>query len=63
MPTPNTAELRRRIAALESDVRGAEAKTARITHSITSRKQTIARLRAQLDQIERGTAHATNETH
>ncbi len=54
-------ELRRRIAALAADIAGAEAKAARLTVSITTRRQTLARLHAQLVEIERGAAHATNE--
>lgn len=55
------AELRRRIIALAADITGAEAKAARLTLSITTRRQTLARLRAQLAEIERGAVHASNE--
>ena len=54
-------ELRRRITALAADIAGAEAKAARLAVSINNRCQTLARLRAQLDEIERGAAHAKNE--
>ena len=56
-------ELRRRIAALDADVAGAEAKAARLTVSITTRRQTLARLRAQLEEIECGAVHAFDEKH
>ncbi len=61
MPTTDAAELRRRIAFLDADVRAAEAKAARITTSIESRRKTLARLHEQLDEIERGAVHATDE--
>jgi chromosome segregation ATPase len=54
-------ELRRRITALAADIAGAEAKAARLTVSITTRRQTLARLRAQLDEIERGAGYAKHE--
>lgn len=61
MQTLTAADLRRRIVALDADIRGAEAKAARITISIETRRQTLARLRTQLEQIKHGAAHATNE--
>lgn len=54
-------ELRRRIAALVADIARAEAKAARLTASINNRRQTLARLQTQLDEIERGAGLATNE--
>ena len=59
-PGPTT-ETRRRIAALEADLKGAESKAARLNHSIGTRRVTLARLRAQLERIEHGADHAKNE--
>ena len=61
MQSTTAADLRRRIVALDADIRGAEAKAARITISIETRRQTLARLRTQLDQIEHSAVHVTNE--
>ncbi len=61
-PDPRVTDLSARIAALEADVAGAEAKRSRIDHSITTRRSTIARLKAQLADIEHGKAHASNDT-
>jgi len=54
----NTVDIRRRIAALDADIRFAEAKAVRLAHSTETRRKTLAQLRAMLAQIERGAAHA-----
>lgn len=53
--------LRMKVEALRADITAAEQKRARIDHAITSRRQTLNRLLAQLALSAPGAAHAVDE--